>query len=583
MTYCLIVKYFNKKRNATTYLLSFSSVLLSLIFLISCEPSENPKPNEFNRSRPNILLIIADDLGYSDIGSFGSEINTPRLDDLAKKGIRLTNFHAHSNCSPSRAMLFSGVDNHLAGLGTMQGYQTKNQKGVRGYEGYLNFDVVSFATLLKNSGYATFMTGKWHLGMADHLLPSKRGFEETYVIGEGSADNFDPMQGTLSIIPVPNYRENGKIVTPSSEGFYSSAFFTDKMVAMLKSRKKGDKPFLSVVSYIAPHWPIQAPDNFIDHYEGVYDGGYDAVRAARLIKQKRLGIILDDITEAEQNDVWAKWGDLDSDQKKAEVRRMQTYAGMVEAMDFHLGRLLDFLKTSGEYDNTIVIFLSDNGPEGNNPIDLRDNSVWVPANFDLSTENIGKPGSYSFYGPGWAHVSATPFRLYKAFPTEGGIRVPGIISYPAGFKSGVVSSAFTSVLDIAPTILEMAGVDYPRTYNNITLPALDGASMAGHLMGQTNQVHEENYSMGWELWDRKALIQNNWKLVAVNQPWGEGEENWALYDLSTDLAENVNLAIEMPDKLAQMKILWEEYTIRNHVVKPEKMSLKFSNTLEYYK
>lgn len=548
-----------------------------------CRASESvPDLAGTSESRPNILLIIADDLGYSDIGAFGSEIRTPRIDELARNGTSFTNFHVHSNCSPTRSMLFSGVDSHRAGLGTMQGYQTENQAGKRGYEGYLNADVVSFASLLKEANYSTFMTGKWHLGLAGDLLPGKRGFENTYILGEGSADHFDPKQGTLSIIPEPNYRSNGKKVLPTAEGFYSTKFFTDQMIAMLERRQKRDNPFLAVVSYTAPHWPLQAPEDFIDNYDGAYNDGYEAVRADRLAKQKRLGIVPGNVIEAAQSPVWRRWNNLHSDQRLAEIRRMQTYAGMIEAMDHHLGRLLDYLKQSGDFDNTVVIFMSDNGPEGNNPIDLRDNPVWVPANFDLSVENIGKPGSYSYYGPGWAHVSATPFRLYKAFPTEGGIRVPGIISYPAGFRSGVISSAFISVLDIVPTILEIAKVDYPKTLNDIELPLLDGASMVRHLKGLTDHVHEKAYAMGWELWDRKALIQGDWKIVGIDNPWGEGETTWMLYDLSSDPGEMVNLATKMPGKLVQMKSLWDHYAKTNGVIKPNGLSLKFSNTLNYY-
>ena len=557
-------------------------------FLFIIFSTNNPVHSEdlIEANRPNIVLIVADDLGWSDLGSFGGEIHTPNLDNLAFSGLRLTNFYVAPTCSPTRSMLLSGTDNHLAGLGNMEEELGPNQKGRPGYEGYLNRDVISFATLLQEAGYRTMMSGKWHLGASLELGPESRGFDDAFVIANGISNHFrqERIVGfKVDEITKAPYRENG-ISVDLKEPFYSSELYTDKIIQYIEKHRKDNKfknnPFFAYAAYSAPHWPLQAPDYYIKKYEDNYHAGYRAIKSGRLENMKKMGLIKEDLNPEESN-LWPKWSQLDENTKQEEAKKMAVYAAMVEALDFHIGRLVNFLHKSELLNNTVIIFLSDNGAEGNDPGVILENARWIPKNFDNSIENMGRANSHISYGPRWAEVSAAPFKDFKAFPSEGGIISPAFITYPGFKRQGRIDGAFSTVMDIAPTLLDIANIDYPKnTYKGIKVHPLKGRSMIDFLMERKNKIHSNQYVMGWELFNRGAIRQGIWKIVFIEKPHGDGE--WSLYNLKEDPLEQNNLADINKDKLKEMMLLWYEYKENNGVIIDEELDLGYSGTNNHF-
>ena len=532
--------------------------------------------------RPNILLIIADDLGYSDLGVFGSEINTPNLDALAGAGKLLTNFHVAPTCSPTRAMLLSGADAHHAGLGTMNGLWSEEQKGKPGYEGFLNKQIVTFVRLLKDAGYHTYMAGKWQLGYEDGYYPLDRGFEQAFWLKHGGASHFSDMAGIAENQAVAYWAEGRERLETLPENFYSSAYFTDKLIDYIDNNRADGKPFYAYAAYTAPHWPLQAPQEYIDKYEDVYEGGYDVIRNKRIERMRAAGLIKQGKISAPQHPEWPAWEELTEEQKKLEVRRMQLFAAMVDALDENIGRLIQYLKDTGEYDNSFILFFSDNGAEGNNPYDIYTNPVWAPANFDNSYDNMGKPGSYVSTGPGWAHVSSTPFQLYKGFPTQGGLASPAIAVFPEKIRAGSRSDAFATILDVAPTLLQLADVTHPAPqFEGRRVHPLIGESFYPHLLDQQTVVHGPDHVFGLELFNRRMIRQGDWKLLWINKPWGK--DGWVLYNLEEDPGEQNDLAQSRPEKLQEMLMLWEQYVEANDVFVFEGLKLHFTNGKNHYK
>ena len=531
--------------------------------------------------RPNILLIVVDDLGYSDLGIFGGEINTPNLDALSRAGKMLTNFHVAPTCSPTRAMLLSGADAHHAGLGTMNGLQSDEQKSKPGYEGFLNKQIVTFVRLLKEAGYHTYMSGKWQLGYEEGYYPLDRGFEQAFWLKHGGASHFSDMRGIVETVPLAYWAEGREQIKELPDDFYSSVAFTDKLIEYIDNNRADGKPFFAYAAYTAPHWPLQAPQKYIDKYEGVYETGYDAIRNKRIGRMEVAGLIQKGQIPAPRHPQWPDWEELSGEQKKLEVRRMQLYAAMVDALDENIGRLLQYLKDSGEYENTFILFFSDNGAEGNNPHDIGTNPAWVPANFDNSYENMGKPGSYVSTGPGWAHVSNTPFHMYKGFPTQGGLVSPTIVVYPKKINAGGKSDAFITILDVAPTLLQLAEVSHPAPeFQGGRVHPLAGKSFYPHLIDQRTVVHAPDHVYGIELFNRRMIRQGDWKLLWNNQPWGNN--GWTLYNLEEDPGEQNDLAQMQPGKLQDMLALWEQYVEDNDVFVFEDLKIRFTNGKDHY-
>ena len=522
--------------------------------------------------RPNILLVVVDDMGYSDIGPFGGEIRTPSIESLAKAGIRFTDFHTSVACSPTRSMLLSGTDNHLAGMGTQGEVTFPNQVGKPGYEGHLNDRVVSIATLLRDGGYFTAMAGKWHLGEQIENDPYNRGFQKAYTLLEGGASHFDD-EWMMYANYTPTYRENGvRVHVP--RGFYSSEFYTNKIIEYIDSRDAG-KPFFAYLSFTAPHDPLHVPDEWLDKYKGRYDNGYKVLQSERLGSLKELGFIPEDTAPFPLLPNIPDWEDLSQEERQIEAREMELYAAMIDNVDYHLGRLFDHLKKAGVYENTLVIFFSDNGANGAEMHQYPNtDEAWVDRNSDNRYENMGRKFSRIGPGPAWAQVSMTPYRLFKGFTTEGGIRTPLIISGPGLVGKGKYNDAFVHVMDISATILDAAGINHPgRSYKGRRVEPLRGRSMMNVINGKSNFVHDNDTAVSWEMLGFRAVRKGDYKLVWLPSPFGN--DDWQLYDLAKDPAELNDLSEQRPELRQQMIGIWEQYSKEVGVVLPPGGAMRF--------
>ncbi|HKI39901.1 MAG TPA: arylsulfatase, partial [Mycobacterium sp.] len=507
---------------------------------------------------------------FSDIGAFGGEINTPNLDRLAYAGIRLTDFHSAPACSPTRAMLLTGTDHHVAGIGTMLEVAAPGFRGAPGYEGYLNDRVVALPELLRDAGYLTLMSGKWHLGNTIERSPSARGFERSFALLPAGASHYGAGAGG-GFSPVPTlYTEDDHFVTVG-EDFYSSDHYTDTLLRYFRERPDDDdRPFFAYLPFQAPHWPLQAPEESTAAYRGRYDAGPDALREERLAALERLGLCRPDVAaHPVVADGAPEWADMTAEERALSARTMEVYAGMVDRMDWNIGRVIDYLADTGELDNTVVIFLSDNGAEGAMveamPLRGPEIAARIAQYCDNSLDNLGGPTSFVWYGPRWAQAATAPSRLHKAFTTEGGIRVVGFVTWPGFARQGQIGTAFTTVMDIAPTLLELAGAAHPGTaYRGREVEPMRGRSQVPYLSGDGEAVHDAETGTGWELFGRRAIRQGDWKALHLPAPYGPG--TWQLYDLSRDPGELDDQAAARPEKLAELLELWDRYVEENGVI-----------------
>jgi arylsulfatase len=525
--------------------------------------------------RPNIVIILGDDLGYADLGVFGSEIKTPNLDSLGADGVRFTNFYTHASCSPTRSMLLSGVDTHVNGLGNMDEWTAPNQRGVPGYEGYLNARVATLPQLLKNAGYHTYMVGKWHLGKAPDQIPAARGFERDFSLLDGAGSYWD-MTNFTGASPRSVFTEDGRYLTRLPGNYYATKTYTDKLIGFIDANHGDGKPFFAYVAHQAPHDPYHLPGEWRTRHVGDYDKGWDAVRQERLKREIELGIVPADTKLAERMWFLPDPIVLAPAARAAIGKKMELYAGMVENLDFHVGRLIDHLKKIGEYENTIFIVFGDNGAEGSDLFAMiagkagtRD-FLFAAANWSQTHPNAwGEPGSYVAYGPMWAQVSMTPFSQYKGWLAEGGIRNALIVSGPAVKRpKGSVNHGLMHVADLMPTLLELAGTTYPRTLDGRELPPLMGKSWGQVLAGKAESPRTERDYLAWELFGNRAVLQGDWKLRWQFKPFGKGD--WELFDLKADPAERRDLASEHPERVEALVALWNAYVRANNVVLPSR-------------
>lgn len=522
--------------------------------------------------RPNILLIVADDMGYSDLGSYGGEIKTPVLDTLANQGVRYTDFYVSPTCSVTRSMLMSGTDNHVAGLGNMGELNAPNQVGKPGYEGVLNKRVASVAELLQDNGYHTYMVGKWHLGLKPDQIPHARGFERDFSTLVGGGDHFDDGWNIEWQRPKMPYTEDGLPVKKLPKDFYSTKNYTDKTIQFIDEGRKDNKPFFAYMAYTAPHGPLQLPDDWLRRYKNRYDEGWDGIRQQRLARLQKLGIVDKGVNTAERLFLLPRSTMLTPAVRVMQGRTMELYAGMVEYMDDQIGRVFNYLKEIGEYDNTVVIFISDNGAEGNNLRAMVSGQLgsfgFLHAMNNFAEEghnSLGRKGTFAEYGPAWAQVSMTPFRLYKGMLAEGGIRSPLIISGPGVKGAGKLNKkAVLHVKDIKPTILELAGIKHPSTYKGRKIKPMQGKSWVAMLNGRTQSPRSSDDWLGWELFGNRAIRQGNWKISWLYEPFGS--EDWQLFNLAKDIGEQNDLSNKYPKKRKQLIALWDEYVKTNGVV-----------------
>ena len=535
--------------------------------LAGCLAPDLPPPT---RDRPNILLVVADDLGYSDLGSYGGEISTPNLDALARSGLRVTDFYVSSRGAPSRAMLLTGVDNHIAGFGNLRRRLAPNQDGRPGYEGRLNERVVTVASLLRDAGYHTIMAGKWELGADPESLPAARGFERSFVLHDGAASHWDDMKSAVPGRERARYTENGRNVSALPADYFSTEHFTDFIIDSIDAKRGDGRPFFAYLAYQAPHGPLAVPDDWRDRYADRYEKGYDAVRAARLLRMKQKRLVKESVRPYPGIPTIPAWGDLSEDQKRAQARKMELYAAMVENLDFHLGRVLDHLREIGEYHETLIVVLSDNGSEagdrGPAGMDAR-NREWYAQHFpDSDFESWGRKGSFTEYGPAWAQVGMVPFRLFKGTHAEGGIRSPLIASGPGVAGRGKISRELLHVTDLTPTFLELAKVPHPREYRGRSIAPLQGESLAPLLAGEWRAGRRSDDWIGFELAGDRAIRRGPWKLVWMPPPFGTGE--WRMYRIDRDPAELYDRSGKQPEERQALLALWEEYVRANGVVLP---------------
>ncbi|MBS0192455.1 MAG: arylsulfatase [Planctomycetes bacterium] len=525
-------------------------------------------------AQPNILLIVADDLGYSDLGCFGGEIKTPNLDALAARGLRAANFCVSATCSPSRAMLLTGTDNHIAGLGNMAEWLGPTQKGMPGYEGHLNARVVTIATLLSTrAGYFTFMAGKWHLGEDQEAWPAARGFARDFTIIDGMGSHWEDMKSLSPKQPRVNYSRNGERLDALPPGYFSSTNFTDFAIQCIDEARTKEKPFFAYVAYQAPHGPLAAPEAWIDKYLGAYDKGYDVIGAERLARQKSLGIVAKEAQRAPRPPGVPAWDELTTQEKQRSACKMEIYAAMVGHMDDQIGRLLGHLKTSGQVENTLIIFMSDNGANGEDHADLLMEHApqlkpWFEKTYDNRFENWGRPGSFIDYGKAWGQVSNVPFRQFKGTVAEGGIRAPLIVSGPGVVHAGAITNSPLHIMDIAPTLLELAHVDHPAKEKDSGVAPPQGKSMWNLLANRENAIRADSDWNGWELFGNRAIRQGDWKLVYLLEAAG-GTGDWQLFNLENDPVEMHDLSSHYPARRDAMLRLWDEYVKANGVIESD--------------
>ncbi|MEK9821763.1 MAG: arylsulfatase [Gammaproteobacteria bacterium] len=514
--------------------------------------------------RPNIVFLLADDLGYTDIAPYGSEVNTPTLSELANNGVRFTNYHTAANCAPARAMLLTGVSNHLAGVPNIPEMMSPTQKLQDNYQGVLGDNVVTIATLLEDAGYHTYLAGKWHLGSAPGKLPSQRGFERTVALMDSGADNWE-QRPYLPIYDEANWFADGeRIQLP--EDFYSSKFLIDKTIEFIESNRDDGQPFFAYVPFQAVHIPVQAPQAYIDRYIGRYDQGWHKLREERHERAAELGIVPPDIDKLEMAST-ADWDALSAERQRYESKRMAVYAGMIEAMDAHIGRLVTYLKQTGQIENTVFIFTSDNGAEGSgaqDPFTFATQRTVASLGYNTDYATLGLKGSYNTINPGFTSAAVSPLSFYKFYVGEGGLRVPLVIS---GLPLGEVieqTPAFAWATDIAATVISLAGIESPAgRYGGRPVLPMTGRDLLPVVSGEQPRVYADEDSVGYELTGHGVLFQGDYKLARNLAPLGDGE--WRLFDIVSDPGETRDLKDKMPARFQQMLSAYENFERQNRV------------------
>ncbi len=530
---------------------------LLFILLLACFDGFAQKDN-----RPNILLIVADDLGYADLGCYGGDIRTPVIDRLAAEGRLFTQFHTAPSCAPTRAMLLTGNNNHVAGMGRQGGAANAWEMSQPGYEGYLSDRVVPFPQLLREAGYHTYTAGKWHLGKRPEHAPAAKGFERSFSLLQGGSNHYNNVGLALND-SVSLYTADGK---PASypTGRYSTEFYTDKLMEFIRNGKDG-RPFFAFAAYTSPHWPLQAPAAN-DRYRGRYDMGYDSLRSLRFESLKRAGIISKAQRLPPRLASIKPWLSLTAEERRVESRKMELYAAMVDNLDEQVGRLIEFLKREGLYENTLIVFMSDNGAAAEDFYVQRPYADFIAPRYDNRYENMGTSSSFVSYGPPWAKAGAAPFSYYKGWGTEGGTVAPLIIS---GAKLGIqhrLDRAYISVMDLAPTFLEIAGATYPQKVGSAPVRPMLGESMLTFLQGKSMAVHDSTYTAGLWSGGNMSFRRGRWKLVNTERPYRE--DHLQLFDVENDPGEARDLSKVLPAIYDAMFEAWRRY-LRDHDIRIE--------------
>jgi len=539
--------------------------------------------------RPNVLLIVGDDIAFGDLGLAGAVTHTPNIDALAEAGALFTRFHASPVCSVTRGMLLTGNDPVEIGLGAFDYTQYPPAEGKPGYEAYLTRTTATVAELLQEAGYFTAMVGKWHLGGTRHggEGPERWGFDRSYGIYTGGANHWNSGVFHVDIgdpevvaevqagrIPQEPYFENGERVERPL-GVFSDTLWTNKMMGYLEEARAADQPFFAYLAYTTPHAPLQAPDWLIAKYEQhYYELGFEGLKRARFESQKRHGIIPEDapFPEVGSNSLLGAWDDQSEEQKRRQARAIATYSAMMESQDIQIGLLLNYLDETGRRDDTLIIYLSDNGPEGFDEDGTLSNPAaneWVRANFSQDFADIGRGNSYAFIGTDWANSATGGLSWWKWFVGEGGVRVPMIIVPPKGsqFKrAGGKTADFVSVKDLPMTILDYAGVAHPGTaFGDREIKPPSGVSIRPWLEGAADGPRPDDAWHAFELFGNGYVLRGDHKAIRV-RPGMYGDGVWHLYDIRKDPGETTPLDAEQPDRLAELVALYEGWVEAKGIV-----------------
>lgn len=503
--------------------------------------------------RPNFLIVVLDDIGFTDLGAYGSEMRTPHFDAEAERGAQLTNFHVGPTCAPSRAMLMTGVDSHLTGVPTLEHLMLPEHLGQPGYEGALNTRVATLAEHLASAGYSSFITGKWHLGHSPTSLPAARGFDRSFILDASGADNWEH-RPYLPLYDRAEWWEDFDPVETLPEDFYSSAFIVDRMIEYLDTLAP-DQPFLSVVSFQANHIPVQAPREYVERYDGVYDEGWHVLARKRHAAAIARGLVPEDTPLPVFPESLRAWSDLSSDEQARSAMSRQVAAGMLEAADHHYGRLVAWLRETGRHDNTIVLILSDNGAEFNAPGQRPAFNAWLwLQGYSRDLDALGERGTYAWIGPEWAAASSSPLSLFKFHAAEGGIRTPMIAAGP-GIPAQAPAHALAFITDIGPTLLDLASAQPVSGVAPFT-----GRSLAPLLQAETDRVHGRDAAVGMEMSGQSALFRGDYKLTRNLPPYGD--RRWRLFNITEDPGETRDLATQRPELFAELKAEYAAYEDR---------------------
>ncbi len=513
-------------------------------------------------TKPNIVLLLVDDSALMDFGSFGGEARTPNIDELAQQGMMFTNFHTSPVCSPSRAMLITGTDSHLAGVANLPEMLPSGYENEPGYGGVLNNRVQTIATRLKETGYNTYVTGKWHLGHDKNTLPSARGFDRSFILGASGADNYEA-KGYLPMKATAQWYADGE-KTDLPDDFYSSKDYIEQTIAFHESEQSKGAPFFAYIAFQAIHAPIQAPQNFVKPYLDVYKEGWDTLRQKRFEKAKEMGIIPETAAMNDMFPQFKKWEQLSQKEKDAYATDMAVTAGMLEAMDYYIGRYINYLKEKGVYENTVFVITSDNGPDGGN---IKGNVMmrkWQEKNgYHTDANRAGEKGYFGALGPEFAFALASPFSFFKYYTGEGGVRTPLIIS-GKNIPNEQRTNSFCFITDIVPTILELVGME-PRS-NKLYAP-ITGKSLLPHIQDLSIPVYDENEGVGLEVANSSAYYLGDYKIVKNNIPLGDNK--WYMYNLKTDPGETKDISKIFPEKFNTLMSAYNEYAKSVGVIQME--------------
>lgn len=540
--------------------LSFLSFFIAGAHIFSAQISA-PK----SETKPNIILILADDMGYSDIGCFGSEIKTPNLDRLAQQGLRMTQFYNASRSCPTRASLLTGLYQHQAGIGDMV-----SNLGYPSYQGYLNDKCVTIAEVLKMNGYRTFMSGKWHVGSQPEVHPLRRGFDRYFGLIDGAGSYFKPIAYRPNMKPV-RWMLDDKDFYPPDTGFYMTDAIGDYALSFIKERNKNE-PFFLYMAFTAPHWPLHALPEDIEKYRGKYMMGWDKLREERYNRMLTMGIIDPSVKLSPRDVRVPMWDTLPEATKKMWDLRMAVYAAMIDRMDQNIGKVISYLEKTGEMDNTLIIFLSDNGG--------CHESTRSQAEFLKVKGETGTPDSFDAYEYPWANASNTPFRMFKHWVHEGGIATPFIAYYPKLIKGGRIDSQTGHIIDIMPTIVELTGANYPdriveleglenpEKYKERDIIPMEGISLVPVFKGKKLKRKSPLF---WEHEGNCAVRYGDWKLVSLYDNSTRKSGMWELYDMKNDRSELNDLSEKYPRKKLEMIEMYEKWATRVGVVPREQI------------